>query len=223
MSYRDDLTAAYAKIDSLERENKKLRDRIATPSTSTPAPAVEKFESMFGPDDSVPFLAALRRPLVKPLRAGAVRWVPIVFSISGEAGELKSVQVPNQWGTMRGEEFFACDNSSKPGHGTRITSIFIGSINQLTQFSNGSLGLPTWLFYEWMAPEDRATFEKLATLVGTKDETEEARSAAASLRIANAASKMKWSTWSPGIPGTFQIKFEETCRWDGVLWGSELL
>lgn len=154
----------------------------------------------------------VRSTLVRSIR------VPVTFSVAGKAGEVVKLEQQSHR-IFRGEEFFAQDDSLRPGYGTRIVQCFVG---HRAQFSVAEgLGIPTWMFYEWVAPEDRKTLEYLAAFVGTVRETPEARAAWASLRIANAA-KMTWTTIHPGLPWMWEIRFEETCRWDGVLWGSEL-
>lgn len=146
------------------------------------------------------------------------RWVPRTFSVAGKVGESHTAS-STAYTIFKGVEFFAMDDSPHPGHGTIIRAVFNGNINF---FPNGDVEIPTWMFYEWVAPEDRKAIENLAALVGTKHEMPEARIAKLQLRIISTTEKMSWPTWQAGIPFWFQIEFRETCRWEGVLWGWEI-
>ena len=156
------------------------------------------------------------RPPMKRIEPVKVRWVPVTYTVEGKAGELQQVSRPIFF-RFRAEEFFAMDTSSRLSHGTVIENVFHGAESLIP---NG--GIPSWLFYEWIAPEDRTAIKDLAALVGTKKETPEARSAKAQLRIVEAANKMTWPVFHPGLSVTWGIRFYEACRWEGVLWGWEL-
>ena len=155
----------------------------------------------------------IHAPPVRPHR----RWVPRFFSVQGKAGEIHSAPSPLNYAYFKGDELFAFDTSPRPGHGTHIENIFVGNQSTLPPG-----GVPTWMFYEWIAPQDREAYGKLVALVGTEFEDDKARNAKAILRIADAGNKFTWPTWLPALSVTINVRFHETCKWEAVLWGWEL-
>jgi hypothetical protein len=205
MAYRDDLTAAYARIDALERElhMQRMQRKVAAPTVPFDVDVDDPFSRH---DNGWAEITTVVRTPYKKI------WMPVTFSASGMADETKSIYgIPNA--LFHGEELFAYDTAERPGHGTEITDIFVGQKRQLCS------GVPTWLFYEWLSPQCREVWRKEIEKLDSPMETEATRKAAASLRIANAAARLSWDNCEKGLSIMFKVHFLETCKWEGVLWG----
>jgi hypothetical protein len=218
VAYRDELTAALERVRALEHElAERKRDVVSDDNTPTVLGASDVIVG--AASDNPKFRELLQRRLAQQRPAVVVqenlwlkaRAIPILFSASGEAGETVVVSKRPEC-AFRGDELFAFDTSPRPGHGTLIVHAWVGHTPQFED-------VPTWMFYEWLPPEEREAYETAAKLVGTRFETAEARAAAARLRIAKAAMRLTWRTCEPALEITMRVLFRETCRWEAVLWG----
>ena len=164
---------------------------------------------------------ARRGPLsLKDVRKTPVEYVPYAFSVHGEKNTTKTIHIQPQ-AYFKPAEMFADDTSSRPGHGTQITSVFVGQ-RPAYVVQSGQQGIPTWMFREWVTDDDLAIMEEAAKLFGTEYETEASREAASRLRILRAASKIPWTTCQTSFTVSITVSFDETCKFEGVLWGWRL-
>lgn len=138
----------------------------------------------------------------------------VTFSLSGEEGQVLWVK-HNPQCLFRGSELFAQDDSESRGHGTAIVNVTVGSESWSCRGSE----IPTWMFYEWIPPEDRAGYEALAGLVRTSSEIPGVKEAAVRLRLTNAAASARYPTCQTGLEIAFEVRFLKTCRFEAVLWG----
>lgn len=139
-------------------------------------------------------------------------WLPVAVLIVGEAGQSKECKAIPQM-LFRGEDFFAVDTTRRPGFGTVIESVIVGNYIQLPT------PVFTWVFGEWIPPEERGEFEVASKLLGTPFESPAIRAAARRRDLANAAERMLWKTCNPSESITFRVRFLETCVWQAVVWG----
>lgn len=139
--------------------------------------------------------------------------------IEGKRGEIVVASSSFSNALFRGERLFATDTSARPGHGTVIEDVLVGSKPQ-PQLR----GVPTWIFSEHVPEEDLEVARAAALLVGTRLETEEIRKLAARLRFSKmidlAMDGFRLDTCLPGLSIHFSIRFLEDCAWEGVLWGA---
>lgn len=141
--------------------------------------------------------------------------IPMAFECKGKAGDVIIVaRQPRN--LFRGSELFAIDTSSRPGCGTIIRCALIGAYPVFRD-------VPTWMFSEWVAPDEREAYESAAKLVGTQFETEGSRAAKQQIRKIDAVLKMQWPTCDPSLNIIFQIEFKTDCQWQAVLWGDTIL
>lgn len=154
---------------------------------------------------------ANRSPIVP--RTTARENVPVAFSCCGKAGEVVPVS-RTLYSWFRGKEFFATDTSARPGRATKVTAY----VGQDCLFEE----VPSWIFSEYMDPEERQVAEDARKLLRTPLETAEIRAVAARLLFVETAGKFLWPTVTPGTPIDFRVRFAEDCEWQAVILGAEL-
>lgn len=162
----------------------------------------------------VPMMRTTQRPARPSFR---------VFRVEGSRGETKRIHERN-YDTFKPTELFATDTSLRAGHGSAISTLYIGNWREFPQSQQPSepIPIPTWMFEQYILPEERPALEVAAARMDTDKEDAEARQAAARLRFANAAARYPWKTWNGGIDIMIEIYFRQPCAWEAVFWGQEL-
>ena len=165
-------------------------------------------------------VAAKSRGLVK-LRSPQTSPSFRVFRCAGRAG-VTTTCIERVQHTFKPRELFATDTSTRPGYGVGIGMIFSGADNTWKNVVSPTGGVPTWMFGEYVLPEQRSCLERLAAQMGTSEEDDFARLAAARLRYANAAARFPWGLWYAGLDIIINLHFEADCTWQAVFWGDEI-
>lgn len=147
--------------------------------------------------------------LISPMK---LSWTAKTFFFAGKKGDRWcDPNSRNFWPFIAKEIYF--DDSQK-GRGT-LVSLHVGP----TLVFNS---VPSWVFRDWMPPEEEAVLEAASKLLGSKFETKKIRDAVSEYLRAKTERKTTIPVCKTGENFEITVQFLADCSFWGVVWGEEL-